>query len=395
MLYICGHNVSEELEMVMKNNVFVTLFMCLALLSSSCSREDHPGPDNPSDLPRSLTARIDSAILKTLAATNAPGVIAGVWIEGEGSYVTAAGVANIATNEQMEKNMHFRIGSVTKTFTGLCVLTLADDSLINLDTPISVYLPEKNIPRGDEITVRMLGNMTSGLFNYSYDSAFSAQFTSDLAKHWDPDTLISFAFTHPNLFDPGTQFFYANTNTVILGLLIEKITGKPVWEVFQERIFGPLKLKNTSWPQGLFLPIPYSHGYSRQTPDGQVGDATYYNPSWCFTAGQLISDVCDLNTHIQAIVRGTLLSPAMHQEQQQWFPLPDDEAYGFGLGYVKGWLGHTGEVPGYNTAMYHLASQKVTIVVHVNSDIAGSDGKNPAPKFWRAIAAVVTPDHIP
>lgn len=395
MLYICRHNVSEEFNPLMRTSLFIIVSACLAILTGSCQREDHPGPDTPSRLPRSLTDRIDSAILKTLEATNSPGVIAGVWIDGQGSYVTAAGVANIATNEPMDKTMHFRIGSVTKTFTGLCVLTLADDSLINLDTPISVYLPEKNIPRGNEITVRMLGTMTSGLFNYSYDSAFSAQFTSDLAKHWDPDTLISFAFTHPNLFDPGTQFFYANTNTVILGLLIEKITGKPVWEAFRERIFEPLKLNNTSWPQGLFLPVPFTHGYTRQTPDGSVGDATYYNPSWCFTAGQLISNIYDLHTHIQSIVDGTLLSPAMRQEQRQWFELPDDEKYGFGLGNVKGWLGHTGEVPGFNTAMYCLESKKVTIVIHVNSDIPGNDGKNPAAKFWKAIAAVVTPDNIP
>lgn len=379
----------------MKTNLLVLLCAGLALMMTSCGKDDYTDLRTETDLPSSLTRRIDSAILKTLEATNSPGVIAGVWIEGQGSYVTSAGVANIATNEPMDKNMHFRIGSVTKTFTGICVLTLADDSLINLDTPISAYLPEKNIPRGDEITVRMLGNMTSGLFNYSYDSIFGAEYTADLSKTWDPDTLLFFAFRHPNLFDPGTQFYYANTNTVILGLLIEKITGKPVWEVFQERIFDPLKLNNTSWPQGLFLPVPYTHGYTRQTPDGSMGDATYYNPSWCFTAGQLISNIYDLHTHIRSVVNGNLLSPAMHQEQEQWFGLPGNEGYGFGLGNVKGWLGHTGEVPGFNTAMYCLESEKVTIVVHVNSDIPGNDGQNPAAKFWKAIAGVVTPDHLP
>jgi len=371
--------------------LLITLLMFIVV---SCTNKD-------SDLiivdtfPNSLKVKIDEAIQKSLIETNAPGVTAGIWIDNSGNYTTSAGVSNIANNALMETDMHFRIGSITKTFTAIAVLQLVDDNLITLDEPIQTYLPEKNIPRGDEITVRMLGNMTSGLFSYTFDSIFQLDYFGNPNKEWIPDSLLARAFSHPNLFDPGTDFFYCNTNTVILGLLLEKMTGKNIAQVFEERIFTPLSLNNTIWPGGSFLPEPYSHGYTMQTLDGLMADAAYWNPSWAFTAGQLISNIYDLKTHIESISTGSLISEEMYEEQRQWIVIPTKGSYGFGIAEMNGWLGHTGSIPGYNTIMYKNKEEGVTIVLNVNSDIHTIGGGSPANIFFQHLAEVLTPGNTP
>ena len=370
------------------------LITFLVLIIVSCTNKD-------SDLiiadafPDSLKVKIDEAIQQSLIETNAPGVTVGIWIDDLGSYSTSAGISNIMNNALMETNMHFRVGSITKTFTAIAVLQLVDDNLISLDEPIQSYLPEKNIPRGDEITVRMLGNMTSGLFSYTFDSIFQLEYFGNPNKEWLPDSLLARAFSHPNLFDPGTDFYYCNTNTVILGLLLEKMTNKTVAQVFEDRIFKPLSLNNTTWPWGSFLPQPYSHGYTMQTLDGLMADATYWNPSWSFTAGQLISNIDDLKIHIESISTGSLISEEMYEEQRQWIVIPSKGSYGFGIAEMNGWLGHTGSIPGYNTIMYKNKEQGVTIVLNVNSDIHTVNGDAPANIFFQHLAEVLTPDKTP
>ena len=368
--------------------------VALFFLFASCTNKD-------SDLiiasvfPDTLKVQINEAIQISLHETNVPGVTVGVWIDGHGSYTTSAGTSNIENNAAIETDVHFRVGSITKTFTAIAVLQLVDDNLITLDEPIQTYLPEKNIPRGDEITVRMLGDMTSGLFSYTFDSIFQMKYFGNPYKEWEPDSLLAIAFSHPNLFDPGTEFFYCNTNTVILGLLIEKITGNSVNQVFEERIFKPLSMDNTEWPKGSFMPQPYSHGYSMQTLDGLMADATYWNPSWAFTAGQLISNIYDLQKHIESISTGSLISTKMYEEQRQWTIIPSKGKYGFGIAEMNGWLGHTGSIPGYNTIMYKNKEQGVTLIINVNSDIQIMNEGSPVDTFFQNIAKVVTPNNTP
>ena len=371
----------------------ITSLLFFLIVSTSCTRKEESSIVPL--FPNTLKVQIDETISETLGITNVPGVIAGVWIDGIGYYCTSAGISNIITHEAMETDFNFRIGSITKTFTAILVLQIADEGLIELDEPIQTYLPEKNIPRGDEITIRMLGDMTSGLFSYTFDSIFGSIFLENPNKVWLPDSLLARAFSHPNLFDPGTEFFYCNTNTVILGLLIEKLTGKPVSEVIEDRILVPLAMNNTLWPHGSFLPSPYPHGYTCQTIDGKMADATYWNPSWAYTAGQLISNIFDLKKHIESVARGGLISAEMFDEQQQWIDLPPKGKYGFGLTYKNGWVGHNGSLPGFNTAMYRHEEAGVTIVINVNSDIHESTEMEPASMFFQRIVQVVAPEYPP
>jgi len=345
--------------------------------------------------PAATVSKLDSAITQWFATWKAPGVVVAVTIPGKGSYIVARGKANPATGEPMRLDDHVRIGSVTKTFTVTLLLQLADKKLLSLDDPVSKYEPF--VPNGKNITLRMLANMTSGLFSYTFDKQFVHGLLSNPHRMWKPRELVDIAIKHEPPFAPGKGFQYCNTNTVLLGMIIEKVTKRDIADDFKRMVFQPLGLTNTIWPAGESLPSPYAHGMTNQTLDDSVKDATHWNPSWGFTAGQLVSNLQDLRTWVKAYTTGALLSPAMQKERLTWVTLPPNQPqhkYGLGIGYDHGWLGHTGELPGYNTAPFYLPQQDATIVIEVNSDI-GANKKDPAPALFKALAKIVTPNNVP
>jgi len=352
-------------------------------------------PDKDAPFPAPRQAAIEAALDKSFADSKAPGVVVGIWIPGEGTYVAAKGFANPATKEPMRIADHMRIGSITKTFTVTALLILANEDRIVLDDPVSKYFGF--VPNGKSITLRMLANMTSGLFNYSDDEAWQKKLMSDWNRTWTPRELVDVGLSRPPYFEPGKGWHYSNTNTVLLGMIIEKVTGQPVAQVFREKIFKPLNLTQTSWPTGTGMPAPYAHGFTVQTLDGKVADATNRNPSWGFTAGALISTMRDLRTWVESYATGTLISPELQKERLTWVTMPpmtSGRAYGLGIGIDNGWLGHTGELPGYNTGAYYLPEKKATVVVMVNSDIPVGN-VDPASRIMRALIEVVTPQNVP
>ena len=340
-------------------------------------------------------AALDAAFDQSFAAAKAPGAIVGIWIPGEGSYVATRGFANPATREPMRVADHMRIGSITKTFTVTALLILVKEEKIVLDDPVSKYFGF--VPNGKAITLRMLADMTSGIFSYTEDEVWVKKLLADPKRTWKPRELVDVALAHPPYFEPGKGWHYSNTNTVLLGMVIEKVTGKPIAQVFQEKLFKPLRLTQTVWPTGSGLPAPFAHGFTVQTPDGNKADATFNNPSWGFTAGQLVSTLKDLRTWVVSYTTGSLITPELQKERTTWVTIPPNtpqKAYGLGIGIDRGWLGHTGELPGYNVAAYYLPERKATIVVMVNSDIAVGDA-NPAPAIMRALIRVATPQNVP
>jgi D-alanyl-D-alanine carboxypeptidase len=204
------------------------------------------------------------------------------------------------------------------------------------------------------------------------------------------------AFAQPVQFAPGTRWQYSNTNTILLGLTIERVTGRPLGEAYRTRIIQPLGLGQTSFPdRSAAFPLPHAHGYTKQGGDGeQVLDATDWNPSWGWAAGGMISTLDDLCRYVHALGTGDgLLLPHTQQLRLNSFltglpPNTPDKAYGLGMGIASGWLGHTGELPGYNTAAYYHPQLDAAVVVMVNWDIA-TDHRNPAPTVLERLAAVL------
>ena len=370
------------------------LVVTLLLASASAARgAEVDSSDAP--FPEARRAAIEAALDQSFAETKAPGVIVGIWVPGQGTYVAARGLSDVKTRQPMRVDDYFRIGSLTKTFTATALLILADQRKLSLDDTVSKYAAW--VPNGDHITLRMLANMTSGLHNYTeVDSWVNAAF-SNFQRVWTPRELVEVGVEHPPDFPPGKGWHYSNTNYVLLGIILEQASGKKIPQLFADAIFRPLKLTHTVWPTDSSMPAPFAHGITMQTLDHEKADATNRNPSGAFTAGELISTLADLRTWIVSAATGSLISQAMQKERLTWVTLPPmtpEHAYGIGIAINHGWLGHTGELPGYNCGAHYLPDQKAVIVVMVNTDIPIGKA-NPAPTIVTALARVVTPDDVP
>jgi D-alanyl-D-alanine carboxypeptidase len=283
--------------------------------------------------------------------------------------------------------------------------------LLSLDDPIDkIDKYVKGVPNGDKITLRQMSDMTSGLDSYTDDEQWVKEWLSDPTGVWNPEDLARIAIKEFPLFEPGTGWFYSNTNYVLLGLVLEKVTGEPIGQLYQKEIIEPLDLNETSFPDAdSSLPEPHDHGYTLQgkSSAAQPVDATNWNPSWTWTAGEMISTVDDLLVDGQALGTGKgLLSPEQQSVRLDSFvsdvpplnkpPLKGDQAYGLGLGNDHGWIGHDGEIPGYNTYLFYN-SDLDAVVVEVNSDISsGKCPKNvPIMKEWpRTIPCELPADRI-
>ena len=330
-------------------------------------------------------AALDKAIPSAMERASIPGAIVGIWQDGREPYVRTFGVSDTATNQPMTTDLYFYIGSNTKTFTVTAILMLADQSKLGLDDPIDRYV--EGVPNGNQITLRQLAQMRSGLYNYADD----LKLWQEPHRQYTPQELLAIAFRHPVLFPPGAKFDYCNTNTVLLGLVIEKVSGQPLGTYITQNILKPEGLSHTVYPTGNEFPSPHANGYFK-TPDGKILDATDWNMSWGWGAGNMISTLDDMRVWARVLATGKLISPAMKVAQQQFLPAPgegDGALYGLALENQNGWIGHNGNTQSYMAYPYYLPHEQITMVVLLNS------GTN-IPGTWRMmqdIAAIVSPNH--
>ncbi|MCX4984776.1 serine hydrolase [Streptomyces sp. NBC_00572] len=344
------------------------------------------------ELTPAVAARLDKAIQDVMKEAGVPGVTVGLSAPGKGTYIRSFGVADKATGQPMTPNLFMRIGSETKTFTVTALLELVDQGEVSVDDPISKYID--GVPNGDKITLRNLASMRSGLFNYSADEDFYKALTSNPDRPFTPQELLDYSFKHPIQFQPGTEFEYCNTNLILLGLVVEKVSGTPLHEFIQENVLDPAGLRNTVFPTDAAFPSPHAHGYTIQTASGQVEDATNWNPSWGWAAGAMISKLQDLRTWARVVATGELLTPKTQAERLKTYPTSIPGAgYGMGIFNIQGWIGHNGSLPGYESLTIYLPEPQATLVVLLNTDTP-HDNEEPSTLFGQAITRIVTPDHV-
>ncbi|MDG4536980.1 serine hydrolase domain-containing protein [Streptomyces sp. AV19] len=266
----------------------------------------------------------------------------------------AAGVGDLATGAKVPRDGQVRIGSNTKTFTAVVVLQLVAEGKIDLDAPVDTYLPGlvrgKGID-GRRITVRRLLQHTSGLPDYS---------KGDLQpRYYDPRDLLGIALQHKAEFAPGTKWAYSNTNYVLAGLIVQKVTGHALGAELDRRIIQRIGLRHTYFPAPGDKTIrePHPKGYYRDSAGAPMADATEWDPSWAWAAGQMISTNSDLNRFFTALLAGRLLPPAQLAQMRTTVPA---EAFGPGVRYGLGLIsrplscggvhwGHGGSMTGYET----------------------------------------------
>jgi D-alanyl-D-alanine carboxypeptidase len=345
--------------------------------------------------PRQFSQRVqdllDSEVQGVIDELGIQGLTAGVWVPGVGSWTRAYGLANRETGEPMAFDQHVRIGSVTKTFTVTLILQLVDEGVLSLDDTLDQFFP--GYPNGDRITLRQLANMTSGLASYTFDQQFQDDLFADPQAPWIPEQLIEIGrvntlagcpFAPQYCFEPGQGWAYCNTNTVLLGMIAEQVTGLPYGELVRRRITEPLGLENTFQSTLTTLPEPFAHGYTTQGLENGEQDATFWTPTWGFAVGDIVSTFDDLRVYGRALGRGTLLSPETQAQRLTKVTLPPntpERAYMLGIGFNNGWVGHGGELPGYNVCTYYRPDLDAVLVVIVNSDFVEVDGKAIHPAY--------------
>ncbi|MET9063890.1 serine hydrolase domain-containing protein [Streptosporangium sandarakinum] len=302
------------------------------------------------------TADVRSDLERIVSGGGATAALARV-SDGHRTWTGAAGVRDIERGGRPSPGGYFRIGSVTKTFVATVVLQLVDEGKVRLDDPVDEYLPGL-VPDGEQITVRRLLNHTSHLYDYMSEPGYSTnRWRGDARfRSYQPRELLKVAFAK-KLPDDG-KWHYSNTNYVVLGLLVEKLTGHPYGEEVKRRVLRPLGLRHTVVPgDRTGLPSPHAKGYE---PLPGLVDATRMNPSLDWAAGEMISTAADLERFMSALLGGKLISKASLKAMRT--TVETGAGFGYGLGLQAYSLpcgtvwGHSGELIGYLTFTFRSDS---------------------------------------
>jgi D-alanyl-D-alanine carboxypeptidase len=328
-----------------------------------------------------------AALVKDLKA---PGAVVLVKSPTIGNCFLSFGSRVLGRKEPIGPNDQFRIGSNTKTMTGTVILQLVQEGKLSLDDPVSKY--HLAVPNGDNITIAQLLDMRSGLRDFTGLPAFGQTLDANPERVWSPDEVLALSYAQPPAFAPGAGYLYANANTVLLGLIAQQLTGEPLAQVFEDRIFRPLGLDHTLLPAAgsHTIPGPHAHGYmygsiasfidGPLTSDQQAAatagtlkpiDRTDMNPSWGWAAGGAISTTNDLARYVKALGGHGLLNKRMQAERiaspQPIDPSkPDGTAYGLGIVKYGHLYGHTGELPGYDSFIGYDPQRDITVVTWAN-----------------------------
>ncbi|WP_240972907.1 serine hydrolase domain-containing protein [Nonomuraea composti] len=349
---------------------------------------------NRPELQQAIQAFIDAGFLGIQARVR----------DANGEWVGTAGSSKLGQPAKPPANGRFWVGSVTKTFTATVVLQLVAEGKLGLDDPVATHLPEFGLD--ERITVRMLLQHTSGLFNYTGDfdpdgtwvlgiPATGDDWLANRFHAYQPEELVRVALSKPPRFEPGTDQSYTNTNYTLARLVIEQVTGRSFADELARRILRPLGLKNTVVPGNRTqLPGPHAHGYYRYqdaTGEWKVVDVSRQNMSLLSGAGDMISTTKDLQTFFSALNSGRLLPAPLLAQMRTPHP---KQSYGFGL-FVQD-LGpgcgtvyqHNGSPPhAYGALMYSSPDGRKTLTASLN--YVDDATRSPAAKFPQALDTLI------
>ena len=282
----------------------------------------------------------------------APNMVVGVWKD------------NQELCKSPNADHHIRIGSITKMFTAIAIKRLLTEEKIQLNDSVTKYLDLKVFP---ELTIEHLATMRSGLADYTIDATFLASCMVNPEMKWNPIQQVGISLKTPMISKPGEKWMYCNTNYIILGLILEKVTGKSLESIYQEFIFQPLQMNSTSLPSSPNLAEPYFDGF--QYMDEQLTNVTNCHPSMAWASGGVVSTLNDLYKFAQALIKGHLLSFNRSKES------PNN--YGFGLMNISGFFGHNGNFPGFQSIL--IVNPKTNVIIIVLTNLKQTiDGKQPA-----------------
>jgi D-alanyl-D-alanine carboxypeptidase len=326
-------------------------------------------------------------LVKEITRSGVPGMMLTIHDNQYGYWSNAHGFADLASDISLASCNITRVGSTVKTFTAVTILLLQEDGLLNLDDQITDYLTAnqlKGLKNSEQATIRQLLQHSSGIFNYIQNLKFQTASLNDLVKAWHPNELLNYARGKDAYFATGADVLYSNTGYVLLGMIIDKVTGKPFYEVFRGKIFIPHDLTFTQFAAIDPVPDGIVRGYVDFYSNLNLINATYYSGWDYYTAdGGLISNSYDLNKFMTKLFQGEILSEESLAEMLSWVEPSEGNGDGFktfyGLGIFKietdfgpAYI-HSGDAIGYFASMAYFPNQKVTITWAVNANYGKVD----------------------
>ncbi len=372
-----------------------------------------PAADVPS------ASAIENIVRSSMAASHLKAAI--VQVRSNGTEVYTGAFGDSMTGVPATPDMHFRNGAMAFSYMATLLLELVDQKKVTLDSKLSAYFP--SLPRADRITLRNLAQMTSGYADYVYQPETSLAVYRDPFRQWTPEELMQIGVSKPMEFAPGANWGYSHTNYVILGRVLEKITGMPLVDAIRQYVLEPMGLKQTGALTTPEIPQPVLHAFSSERRD-VLGvkpgvpfyeEATFWNPSWTTAEGAVeTTDISDLAVSIEAVATGKLLSPASsaaqivpslngfgHTQAGCSACGENTAAFNYGLGVIitGNWIGQTLGFAGASGIAGYLPAQKLTIAVEATNGPAAYDDKGNAGlgavAVFRALAQALAPNTVP
>jgi D-alanyl-D-alanine carboxypeptidase len=336
---------------------------------------------------------VDGVVAKAMKSERLPGV--SVTVSGpKGDYTRAYGVADRATGAPYAVNDHVRIASITKTFTATAILLQAAHGALSLEDPISEWLP--TVPNAERITVRDLLAMRSGLYDFTSEPKFLRDFTKNPLMKWSPLDVVKIEERNKPVAEPDSETRYTDSNYVLLGLILERVTGETVEQNITKDVIKPLGLTHTSFPTTAAMPKPFSHGYYAGDEGNEgIQDYTAVNPKIAWTAGAMVSTLGDLRKYGRRLATGALLPTALFDERLDFGEIPNEGGpsvgYGLGILHVGTWLGHDGAIFGFSTVTMYEPKTGTTIAATAN---LSSNFSTPTLAVFFAIADRLDPSSL-
>ncbi len=362
-------------------------FLFICLLSAATIRSQTTTASDATELKRALQLKLN----EWHKAGSFPGATLGVVLANGESFGLAVGFSDREARTPMKPNDRMLAGSVGKTFAAATALQLVKEGKIGLDDRIEKYLGREpwfsRLPNAKDITVRQLLNHTSGLVRYEFKDQFTKDLTVNPEKVWKPAELITYLLDEKPPFAAGQGWDYSDTNYIVLGMIIEKVTGKRFYEEANRRLLKPLKLTNTIPQDGLRLKGVVQGYAGPNNPfggrDAMIQDGRFaINPQFEWTGGGYASTAEDLARWAKMIYEGKAFSPDILPHVLDGVAAPmlgPETRYGLGVIIRKTSLGttygHSGFFPGYMTDMMYFPDHKVAVAVQVNTSVGRSLGK--------------------
>ena len=374
-----------------------------------------PEPLGPvTTTPDEISAIVEDA----LATYHLKAAIARVVVNGDE-------IATVARGESMNgvpatTEMHFRNGAVAISYISTALLVLVDRGVVKLDDMLDTWLPD--LPDADKVTLKMLANLTAGYTDYVNTPGFLESNYLNAFRSWTPQEIIEVSLKAGRSFAPGENWAYSHTDYVILGLALEKISGKPLADLLRELVLDPLGLVNTQSWDTPFIPWPVLHSYSSerketlQIPDSVpfYEESTYWDPSWTIAHGAIqTTNIYDLTASAAGIGEGVLLSPASYAAQMSrdlvgfghteegcdtCRALTEHATYGLGIWLVGGWQIQNPLFAGFGSTMAYLPTRKLAIAASTTPAPDAFDDKgnylvfNPSQNIVSELAAKLAPE---